>query len=133
MTDPTEAIQEISDEVILEGDRKPIPLLGSGQAGGPLGDPQGAFTYRHLWGDVRGHFKPNLQWDVVRHDSRVFAAASETKPQDVSSGGRVGEPVLGAARVTVHNVAAHDGGVAVWVEVVWDSPLPLAISYLVIP
>ena len=86
-----------------------------------------------LWGNWRGQVKLNLDWDVIRYNSRVLVSACETKPQDTSVGGRVGEPVLGAARVTVHNVAAHDGGVTVWVEIAWDSPLPLAVSYFAIP
>lgn len=109
-----------------------VPTDGE-RASGPVGAPQGSFSHHHLWGNHSGTVKINLNWDVIRYNSCVFVSASETSSQDVSVGGEVGQRILGAARVTVHNVSPRDGAVSVWVEVEWGSPLPISLDYLVIP
>lgn len=97
----------------------------------PLGDGVGAaalagtgFTYRHDWGDWRGQVKLNLNWGAVRADSRVFVAIGEGAP----GGGKF----IGNARYTVHNVAPRAGGVAIWINIEFSSPIRLYVDYLVV-
>ncbi|MGE3310663.1 MAG: hypothetical protein AB7O66_11895, partial [Limisphaerales bacterium] len=77
------------------------------------------FTYRHNWGNRHGQWKLRLNWGAIRAGSRVFVSISECGH-------------MGAARYTVHNVAPSDGGVTVWVNVEWGSPIPLCVDYLVV-
>lgn len=59
--------------------------------------------------------------------SRVFASVSEyfTAPGV--------DPFLGAARMSIHNVIPHAGGVTVWMDVEWGSPLNVQLSIFVDP
>lgn len=82
------------------------------------------FTYRHDWGDRSGNWRLNLNWDSVTKDSRVFVAIGECAP----GGGKF----LGDAKYTLHNVTPHDGGVGIWVDINWASPIRLCADYLVV-
>jgi hypothetical protein len=39
---------------------------------------------------------------------------------------------IGAARYTLHNVAPYDGGVSIWVNIEWGSPINLYADYYVV-
>ncbi|GAA2428525.1 hypothetical protein GCM10010191_47000 [Actinomadura vinacea] len=38
-------------------------------------------------------------------------------------------PMIGAARMTVHNIQPYQGGVQTWVNIEWNSPLRVRVSY----
>lgn len=63
----------------------------------------------------------------INPGSRVFMSISEylTAPGV--------DPFLGAARMTVHNVVPHAGGVNALVDVEWGSPLNVQVSIFVEP
>jgi hypothetical protein len=82
------------------------------------------FSYRHDWGDKNGQWKLNLNWGAIRANSRVFVAIAEGAP----GGGKF----LGSARYTLHNVAPSNGGVSIWVNIEWNSPIRLYVDYLVV-
>jgi hypothetical protein len=81
-------------------------------------------AYRHDWGDFNGQVVLNLNWSLVNRNSLVFVSIGE------GAGG--GGKFIGSARYTVHNVAPRDGGVSVWVNIEWSSPIRLVVDYLVI-
>lgn len=85
------------------------------------------FTYRHDWGDRNGQWKLNLNWGAVNGNSRVFVAIAEG-----AAGGPSAGKFLGAARYTLYNVAPRSGGVDIWVNIEWSSPIRLYVDYLVI-
>ena len=82
------------------------------------------FTYRHDWGDKNNQWRLNLDWGAVNSNSRVFVAIGEGAP----GGGKM----MGAARYTLHNVAPHDGGVSIWLNIEWKDPIRLLVDYLVV-
>ncbi|MFH7023931.1 MAG: hypothetical protein ACHBN1_00615 [Heteroscytonema crispum UTEX LB 1556] len=82
------------------------------------------FTYRHDWGDRNGQWRLNLNWSAVNPNSRVFVAIGEGAP----GGGKF----IGNAKFTLHNVAPHDNGVGIWVNIEWGEPIRLYVDYLVI-
>jgi hypothetical protein len=82
------------------------------------------FSYRHDWGDRNGQNILQLNWEFVNPDSRVFVAIGEGAP----GGGKF----IGNARYTLHNVAPFNGGVSIWVDIEWGSPIRLYVDYLVI-
>jgi hypothetical protein len=84
-------------------------------------------TYRHDWGNKHGQWKLNLAWGSVNRRSRVFVAIAEGAP-----GGPDGGKFIGGARYTLHNVAPHDGGVDIWVNIEWGSDRRIYVDYLVI-
>lgn len=64
----------------------------------------------------------------INSNSRVFASLSEyayTGP----NGGRF----MGGARMTVHNIVPFNGGVTVWTDVEWGSPLNVRLDLLIDP
>jgi hypothetical protein len=85
------------------------------------------FTYRHDWGARRGEWLLRLNWDVIQPPSRVFVAIGEGVPGGPNAG-----KFIGAARYTVHNVAARWNGVDVWVNIEWSSDISLYVDYLII-
>jgi hypothetical protein len=82
------------------------------------------FTHRQDWGNLNGQKMLPLNWGAVNCNSRVFVSISEW---DLNQCG-----LVGAARYTVHNVAARNGGVNVWVNIEWDNPIRIRADYLVI-
>ena len=94
---------------------------------------RGVEAYRHYWGERRGALRLTLNWDVIDQGSHVFVAASEGELQRSAGRGPV-PPFLfvGAARITVHNVAPNDGYVVVYLMVDWRTPLPIFVDYLVV-
>lgn len=82
------------------------------------------FAYRHDWGDWRGQVILRLNWDFVNANTRVFVSIAE------GAGG--GGKFIGNARYTVHNVAPRPGGVDIWVNIEWSSPIRLYVDYLAI-
>ncbi|MGC5220969.1 hypothetical protein ACPW96_00055 [Micromonospora sp. DT81.3] len=87
------------------------------------------FTYRHVWGDLRGWVRLNLTSSVIRKTTNVFASISEADPI-VTSTDPIPAPFLGAAVMTVANIAPYNGGVQVLVSVSWDAPLFTVVSYV---
>lgn len=41
-----------------------------------------------------------------------------------------GIPLIGAARMTIHNVRPYQGGVQVWANIEWNSNLRVRVSYI---
>lgn len=82
------------------------------------------FTYRHDWGDRNGQHILNLNWGAVTAESRVFVAIAE--------GAAGGGKFIANARYTLHNVAPFNGGVGIWINIEWGSPIRLYVDYLVI-
>jgi hypothetical protein len=68
-------------------------------------------------------------WDSrINSNSRVFASLSEYDYR-----GAYGGRFMGSARMTVHNVVPFNGGVTVWTDVEWGSPLNVRMDLLVDP
>lgn len=82
------------------------------------------FTWKQDWGNLNGQKILPLNWGAVNCNSRVFVSISEF---DLNQCG-----FIGAARYTVHNVAARNGGVNVWVNIEWENPIRIRADYLVI-
>jgi len=82
------------------------------------------FTYRHDWGDMNGQWKLNLNWGVIRANSRIFVAIAEGGPWPGKH--------MGAARYTLHNVVPKNSAVEIWVNIEWSSPIRLYVDYLVV-
>ena len=63
----------------------------------------------------------------INAGSRVFMTISEylTAPGV--------DPFIGAARMTVHNVSPHAGGVNALIDVEWGTPLNVQVSIFVDP
>jgi len=59
-------------------------------------------------------------------NSRVFLSLSEF-------GARPTARIVGAARMTVHNVSPHAGGVTAWIDVEWPNDLNVRVDVLVDP
>jgi hypothetical protein len=70
----------------------------------------------------------NLHWDEITCKSIVFVSASEYEA-DTRNGYQCSN--LGGAKYTIHNVSPYDGGIKVWLEINWDSPLPVRTDFLV--
>ena len=84
------------------------------------------FTYRHDWGNRRGHWILNLTWSgVINLNTRIFVSATEFNRAN-------GEALVGSANYTVFNVAPYNGGVRVWVNINWSSDIPIRLDYLII-
>jgi hypothetical protein len=68
-------------------------------------------------------------WDWrINSNSRVFATLSEYNYLGPESG-----RFIGAAGMTVHNIVPFNGGVDVWTDVEWGSPLNVRMDVLVDP
>jgi hypothetical protein len=85
------------------------------------------FTYRHDWGDRNGSWKLFLNWSAINARSRVFVAISEG-----AAGGPDGGKFIGAAKFTLFKVAPTNGGVNIWLQIDWGSPIRLYADYLVV-
>jgi hypothetical protein len=84
----------------------------------------GGITYSHDWGARRGQWILNLNWNVIRRETLVFASVSECTATGIR--------FIGAARYTLHNIAQTDGRVSIWVNIDWGSPIRLCVDYLAI-
>jgi hypothetical protein len=77
----------------------------------------------------------NFQWDIIQHTSFVVITASEGHegPEDGDMIYSSASPMkfVGSARMTVDNIAPHDGGVTFHVTIDWGSPLTLWIDIIV--
>jgi hypothetical protein len=82
------------------------------------------FTYRHDWGLKNGQWILRLNFAAVNTNSRIFVAIGE--------GDGAGGKFIGAARYTVHNVAPRTGGVDIWVNIEWASPISLIVDYFIV-
>lgn len=85
------------------------------------------FTYRHNWGSRRGQWILRLNWSAINPVSRVMVAIAEG-----AAGGPDAGKFIGAARYTVHNVAPRAGGVDIWINIEWESDIPLYVDYLIV-
>ena len=74
-----------------------------------------------------GHWNLNLTHPAINAGSRVVVSASEYATQWNI------DRFIGAAPVQVLNVSPHNGGVWVWLQVSWNSPLNIAITVFVEP
>jgi hypothetical protein len=83
------------------------------------------YTYRHDWGFRNGQWKLTLNWCAISPSSKVYVSISEADS--------VGNPFVGNARYTVHNVAPASCSVTTWVNVEWGSPIRLIANYTVLP
>ncbi|HVH03751.1 MAG TPA: hypothetical protein VM891_12550 [Amaricoccus sp.] len=98
------------------------------QGGAATRDLAGSgFTYRHDWGDRNGSWKLFLNWNAINGRSRVFVAISEG-----AAGGPDAGKFIGAAKFSLFNVAPTNGGVDIWFNIDWSSPIRLYADYLVI-
>ena len=63
----------------------------------------------------------------INPNSRVFLSISEYSTLPWAN------RFIGAARMTIHNVSPHQGGVSAWVDVEWGYPLNVRVDVLVDP
>jgi hypothetical protein len=89
-----------------------------------------AQTQRIEYPAERGIVDTNLQWPAVRSDSFVAATVSELRVPRVNEGGRDASRFIGAASLSILNVACHDGGVTVRVDIAWEHPLEYAVDFI---
>jgi hypothetical protein len=75
--------------------------------------------YRHHWGARNGQWRLNLNWGAVSAANHVYVAIHEGN-------------FIGDARYTLHNVAPRNGGVSIWVNIEWASPINLFADYFVV-
>jgi hypothetical protein len=109
-----------------DADESAVVHLGAGSSGdvGARDLVGTGFSYRHDWGDRNGQLILPLNWGAVSPSSRVLVSIGEGAP----GGGKF----IGNARYTVHNVAPRAGGVDVWVNIEWSTPIRLYVDYLVV-
>ena len=101
------------------------PLFG---AATPQPELSGSgFTYRHDWGALHGQWVLQLAWGDINPRSQVFVSIGEG-----AAGGPDAGKFVGSARYTVHNVAPRAGGVDVWINIEWETDIPLYADYLVV-
>ena len=90
--------------------------------------PCSCATLRYDWGDLKGDYILNLSWPAVTARSAVFVAIGEG-----AAGGPTAGKFIGRAKFTLFNVAPHNGGVSIWVNVNWGEPIRLYVDYVVFP
>lgn len=79
-----------------------------------------------IGGNKCGQWRLNLTWSgVINCNSRVFVSCSEFNRAN-------GCAFIGAVRYTVHNVSPYNDSVNVWVEISWDSDIPIRLDYSII-
>jgi len=76
-------------------------------------------THRHYWGTRNGQWRLDLNWEGMSAANQVYVSIHEGN-------------FIGDARYTLHNVAPRDGGVRIWVNIEWGSPLNLYADYFVV-
>lgn len=107
--------EEVKALFVPSGDISPEALSGQG------------FTLRHDWGDRNGQWILRLNFSSANPRSRVFVAIGEG-----AAGGPNAGKFIGGARYTLHNVAPRAGGVDIWVNIEWGSPIRIYVDYLVV-
>jgi len=76
-------------------------------------------TARINWGAKNGQWILTLNWSQISAGNQVYVSIHEGN-------------FIGGARYTVHNIAPFDGGVRIWVNIEWSSPITLIADYLVV-
>ncbi len=93
-------------------------------------------TLRVYFSNRRGYFRQNFNWmgGPITRNSVVHISISEAAPDREPSlfGPRPLIRWLGEARMTVHNVSPHDGGVEFSYTVDWPEPLNIAVDITVL-
>ncbi|MGA4843716.1 hypothetical protein [Streptomyces sp. G45] len=74
-------------------------------------------------GRGRGSFVQPINSPVSFKTSSIVASITEVDGN--------GDPFVGAARMTVHNVAARDGQYVIWVNIEWGDDLNYRLTVLV--
>jgi hypothetical protein len=77
---------------------------------------------------MNGDFVLNLSWPAVTARSAVFVAIGEG-----AAGGPTAGKYIRRAKFTLFNVAPYNGGVSIWVNVNWGSPIRLYVDYVAFP
>ena len=118
--------QAAQDSSLGADQQTPVRSIEARATSGPREGGSGAgWTYRHDWGDKNNQWKLTLWSGAINRNSTVFV--------EIGEGAAGGGKFVGAARYTVHNVAPFDGGVTIWLNIEWSSPIRLYVDYLVIP
>ena len=86
----------------------------------------GSFSTYFTWRGS-GSVKLNCGNGNIRSNSRVFVAISEYNTEPTVN------RFIGAASMSVFNVSPYNGGVVVWINVNWGSPLNIRLDVLVDP
>lgn len=110
--EPSKTVEENKEVTLFKKEVGAEALTGNG------------FTWKQDWGNLNGQRILPLNWSAVNCNSRVFVSICEF---DLNQCG-----FIGAARYTVHNVAARNGGIDVWINIEWDTPIRIRVDYLVI-
>jgi len=84
-------------------------------------------SLRWDWGDKRGDWILQLDWDAVSPRTAVFVAIGEG-----ATGGPTAGKFIGAAKYTLFNVAPRPGGVDIWININWGSDIRIYVDYLVV-
>ena len=79
------------------------------------------------WGNLNGDLILRLNWAVVTAASLVFVAIGEG-----AAGGPTAGKFIGSAKFTLYNVAPRNGGVDIWININWPTPIRLYVDYLVV-
>jgi hypothetical protein len=96
-----------------------------------VGISSASLNYRHSWGAHNGECTFRLTNMPVSNGQTVLVTVTEGTADNVSIGGRVGLEFVGAAKITLNNVAVEDGAVEIWVTINWGSPLYLYAHYVI--
>jgi hypothetical protein len=107
-------------------DQSKVGLLGgvSPQNGTTYG-PLYGYSYRHDWGYRYGQWKLTLNWCAVSPTSKVYVSITEVDAN--------GNPFIGSARYTVHNVSPQNCSVNTWMNIEWGAPIRVIANYIVLP
>jgi hypothetical protein len=84
---------------------------------------------RWFLGHWNGRLNCTFSWGAINHQSVVLVSASEGR-DPVNT--QAPERFIGAADVTVKNIAPFDGGVGFVLGVDWGSPLPIWADIVVL-
>ena len=88
-----------------------------------------AQVVRWFLGHWNGRLPCTFAFGAINHQSVVLVSASEGRDPTTS---QAPERFVGAANVTVHNIAPFDGGVSFLLTVDWDDPLPIWADIVVL-
>jgi hypothetical protein len=98
---------------------------GAGGAARALG--AGSFTTFYTWRANGVHTAVRFDHAGINANSRVFVALSE-----FNSDAQINR-FIGAAKMTVSNIAPFNGGFFAWVEISWNTALNVRFDVLVDP
>ena len=73
-----------------------------------------------------------VSWPVIQSTSIVLISASEARSDDIPRFTPVIERFVGAAPITIRNIAPQDGFVDFWIDVEWADPLDVAVDIVVL-